>query len=59
MVVGIGVPPIGMSPHLLEDAMENQSSYASSLVTGQSFISFIGCYYTVASFPSRTSSAQN
>lgn len=34
MVVGIGVPPIGMSPHLPDHAMENQSSCPSGHITG-------------------------
>ncbi|XP_046441029.1 uncharacterized protein LOC124191985 isoform X2 [Daphnia pulex] len=33
MVVGIGVPPIGMSPHLPDHAMENQSSCPSGHIT--------------------------
>lgn len=37
MVVGIGVPTIGMSPHLpdLHHIMENPSSCQSGLVTGE------------------------
>lgn len=38
MVVGIGVPPIGMSPHFPDHhIMENLSSCQSGLVTGESF----------------------
>ncbi|KAK4004270.1 hypothetical protein OUZ56_006011 [Daphnia magna] len=56
MVVGIGVPPIGMSPHLLEDAMENQSSYASSLVT-ECNTSKMSSGVTVSSTPSTENSS--
>lgn len=36
MVVGIGVPPIGMSPHLPDHAMENHNSCPSgNLVAGE------------------------